>query len=546
MNTLVKGILTGTAALMLAAWTPIAQAATCGDLNNNGGIDAGDCTLLLDVAVGPPDPVGLCGGLGVLQCGDLAGGDGVINTADVSACLLTVSGGETVFPLCGGAPQQMTCPGGLRDITSNINTSQVWLSGCTYRIDRVIFVQPGVTLSIQSGVKVIAKKAPTAPASVSALVFLRDSKINATGTQAAPITFTSDQNEAIVGTVGNPKGVGDWGGIVLNGRARVNVPGGEGLSEGLDAVPFGGLEDNDSSGVVQFVRVEFAGKVVGIDNELNLFTMNALGQGTVIDHVHAHAGLDDAHEWFGGNVKSRYLLASAQGDDGLDWQLGFTGAVQFAAVWQDANRVESGGSNGIEADNNENNFNATPVSNPAFCNVTLCGTADQTLPPGGPVNQFGMLLRRGTSGRIANTIVEGFRAAGGRIQHNETSLRFATGNTGSCSLISNTGLWSTMFFNNVVTLDSANITGSTCTAADLLGLWTSGRNVTTGIDPQVDCATPTGMITVPPAASPASAGGINCATQFGDAFFQNTAYRGAFQPGGTSWALAPWAVFPVN
>lgn len=547
MKTFVKGMIAGTAAVMLAAWTPAAHsAAPCGDLNNNGGIDSGDCTLLLDVAVGPPDPAGLCGGSGALQCGDLAGGDSAINTADVSACLLTVAGGETTNPLCVGTIQQIACPGGVANITANIGTTQTWLSGCTYVIDRTIFVQPGVTLNIQNNVKVLGKKTPTPPATVSALVFLRDSKINATGTQALPITFTSDQNEAIVGTAGSPKGVGDWGGLVINGRAPVNVPGGEGLSEGLDAVPFGGNESADSSGNVQFARVEFAGKVVGVDNELNLFTMNSLGTGTNIDHVHSHAGLDDAHEWFGGTVKSRFLLASSMGDDGLDWQLGFTGGVQFAAVWQDVNRNEAGGSNAVEADNNENNFNASPVSNPAMCNMTLCGTADQTLPLGAPVNQFGLLLRRGTSGRIANTIVEGFRQAGLRIQHNETSLRFATGVSPACTLVATTGMWNSMFFNNAADSNSANITGTTCTAADIFGQWVSNRSVVSGTDPGVDCSTPTGMITVPNGASPAAAGGLNCQVQFGDAFFTNTAYRGAFQPGGATWAAAPWAVFPIN
>jgi hypothetical protein len=540
MRHLTKGILAGAAAAMLAAWTPAARAATCGDLNGDGGLSVADCTQILDVAVGPPDPANLCGGSGALQCGDL-NGDGAINTADVSACLLTVSGGETVNPLCAPVPVQIACPGGVKDITTDISTSQTWITGCIYRIDRLVKVNAGVTLAIQQGVKVVGKKVPTAPATVSALVFLRDSKFNMTGTSANRITFTSDQNEAALGTAGNPKAKGDWGGLVLNGRAPVNVPGGEGLSEGLDSVSFGGNENNDSSGVMQFVQIEFAGKVVGVDNELNLLTQNSLGSGTIMDHIAAHTGLDDAFEWFGGTLKSRFLVASSAGDDNLDWQLGFTGSVQFATVWQDINQVEAGGSNGIEADNNENNFNATPVSNPKMCNITMCGTADQPL-AAQPTNQFGLLLRRGTAGAVANAIVEGFRGGGIRIQHNETSAQFATGPTGSCTLNSGTGMWSSRLFNNLDNASSANITGSFCTAAEIFSLW-GGRNVQGGIDPQVDCSSPANL--VPPGASPVAGQGTDCSVLFGDAFFQTTNYIGAFQPGGANWSQ-PWATFPAS
>src|SRR4029434_11337131 len=87
---------------------------------------------------------------------------------------------------------------------------------------------------------------------------------------------------------------------------------------------------NDSSGIVRYVRVEFAGRLLSIDNELNIFTMTGVGAVTTVDHVQAHIGLDDAVEWFGGTVKSRYLVASGSADDMFDWQIGFTGSVQYA------------------------------------------------------------------------------------------------------------------------------------------------------------------------------------------------------------------------
>src|SRR5690606_21636769 len=115
-----------------------------------------------------------------------------------------------------------------------------------------------------------------------------------------------------------------------------------------------------SSGLIRFARVEFAGRILSPNNELNLFTMNAVGRGTTIDHIHVNQGLDDGHEWFGGNVNTKFMSATGMADDGFDWQLGTTGSMQYGFAAHHGDNMDTSGSHSIEADNNENGFDFAP------------------------------------------------------------------------------------------------------------------------------------------------------------------------------------------
>jgi hypothetical protein len=522
---------------LVAAWTGSASA-VCGDLNNNGAVTSADCNLIFDVAGGPPDPAGLCGGAGALVCGDL-NADGVINVADGVICNNAVAGNETLFPLCSGAGAAISCPGGTRTFSSNITSTQTWPNTCTIILDGTIFVNQNVIVTIQAGTTIKGRKNST-NGSPSALVFLRDSKINAVGSPASVITFTSDQAPGA-------RTKGDWGGLVLNGRAPTNVPGGEGLSEGLNNVPFGGNELADSSGVVRYVRVEFAGRALTVDNELNLFTLNSVGAGTSIDHVQAHNGLDDCHEWFGGTVNEKFLVGSACGDDGFDWQLGYTGAVQYGLVAQNITIVESGG-HGFEADNNENGFLFDPVSNPRFCNVTMIGTRGQAGTPAGQ-NQVGALLRRGTKGQIAKAIFEGFHKAGIELQHATPGCSAGPALTGELLIRD------TIFFDNGSgSTHCASGTGgnapSPCDGCQLYDLLANSFNVVPDLNPPGPAVDPGVSEAWPPTdPRPTNAGAVTNAFNCNDidGFFESNNYIGGFAPtpGGTNWTT-PWTSYPLN
>src|SRR5262249_29176242 len=152
----------------------------------------------------------------------------------------------------------------------------------------------------------------------------------APGTPANPIVFTSDQ----------PPGsrvVGDWGGIVLNGNAPANCPVGACLAEGLTGVEFGGNDPNDSSGVLEYARIEFGGiELVTESLEMGNLTLNGVGRGTILDHIQANVSFEDGIVLFGGTVNMKYVVVTSIGDDDFDWQLGYTGHVQFGLLLKNA------------------------------------------------------------------------------------------------------------------------------------------------------------------------------------------------------------------
>ena len=554
MKTTWKQVALGLGALALSGSVTGAYAAICGDVNGNGGLSFGDCVQLLDLAAGPPDPSPVCGGQPATQCGDL-NANGSIDVGDAVVCLSTVAGNVTLFAPCSGPPSTPNCPspGSTVTVSGNITTNQRWGGGCEYLIDGTTFVNSGVTVTIDAGTVVKGKSVAATP---SALVFLRGSRINAVGTSASPIVFTSDKTP---GT----RGKGDWGGLVLNGRGQVNVPGGEGLAEGLSNIPYGAnpAVPNDNSGTVRFVRIEYAGRALTVDNELNIFTLNGVGAGTQIDHVQAHYGLDDCIEWFGGNVNGKFLVASACGDDGLDWQLGFVGKVQYAMNFQNicANDTAAGSaSNGIEADNNENGFTNLPYSDPSFCNITLVGSRGQSFSLNGSActdigTGRGILYRRGTEGHVYNAIVSGYQDAGVRIESPETTVHLCQPG-GTIQASPDLTVENSIFFNN----GASGLVQATCPSCgncvDADTMWgvlhTSLGNEPTsrtsgGTDPSITEVWPPGPGVVPGIGTvPDTHAATDCSTK--DSFFDPTDYIGAFQPGQPSWLSTPWISFVID
>jgi len=234
------------------------------------------------------------------------------------------------------------------------------------------------------------------------LVIERGADIDAQGTAVAPIIFTSDQAPGSMGR-------GDWGGVVIHGRAIANcadcASGASCASEG-GAGDFCGNDDDDNSGTLRYVRVEYGGIPISVDNELNNLTMNAVGRNTTIEFVQTHMGDDDNFEWFGGTARCRNLVSTGAADDNFDWQMGFRGSIQCAAslTFSDIATADKA----IEADNNEFNNNAPNRSNPTVSNMTACGRG----PNAGVGTTIGVHLRRGTGGTIINSIIMGFKSSG--------------------------------------------------------------------------------------------------------------------------------------
>jgi hypothetical protein len=284
------------------------------------------------------------------------------------------------------------------------NTSQTWTSANTHLLRGKVNFTAGTKLTVQAGTIILGEFA-TGP---SFLVIEQGALIDAQGTANAPIIMTSDQ------AVGTP---GDWGGVVIAGNATANcadcLGGSLCQSEGDPSITFCGTNDCDSSGVLKYCRVQYSGFELSANNELNCWTFNAVGNRTVVSYLQAHRGSDDSFEWFGGAMNADHLVATGQADDGIDWQAGFRGTVQFAVV----QLAPDQGDRGIEADNWEFGFDDPCRSNPLIANLTLIA------PPGGGTATSGARLRRGTDAHIFNSIFYDFPAYNLRITDAESCQR---------------------------------------------------------------------------------------------------------------------------
>lgn len=392
---------------------------------------------------------------------------------------------------------------GKKKLKKNIN---YLLRGGVF-ITKKLIIKPGTTIFGLPG---------------SFLVINQGATIDAQGTIDEPIVFTS---AAPAGT----RRRGDWGGLILNGRAAINVPGGTAQGEGSTGAYGGGATPNagDNSGILRFVRVEYGGFAISPDNELNCVAFQGVGNGTTVEFVQAAFGGDDGFEWFGGTCNAKNLVVTAAIDDSLDWTFGWSGKVQFAVVQQ---RSEGTTDTGIEADNNENDFTFLPRSHPKIMNLTLVGDPRTTGPQAGTGSTRGIVLRRGTAAELRNVLVTGFKNVGIEIRDAATFDQI------TANALTLRGM---IFFGNGVGLATATNFGG-ATAASIAQV---GVKISEG-DPLL--ADPFDLVSPdfrPQAGSPALDAANFEAPFAGDTFFVVANFVGAFNAnddwtlGWTNWVL---------
>lgn len=405
-------------------------------------------------------------------------------------------------------------------VTGSITGTETWTSANYYLLRGAVFVPQGATLNINAGTRIIGESG-----SVGTLIVLRGGRLNAIGTATAPIVFTSDQ------PIGQ-RSRGDWGGLIINGRARLNFGSGEAAGEG-DTGNYGGDNDDDNSGILRYVRVEFSGIEFSPDNELNGIAFQAVGRGTQVDHIQAHMSRDDALEWFGGTVDVKYAVMSNAADDSIDWTFGWRGRGQFLAVTQRGDDAD----NGIEADGNEFNNNALPRSNPQLYNVTICGDPDRNE---GGESPRGTFWRRGTAFTFRNFLVTGFKTTG---------LQLETTNTATTGQIDNgtTQMGAGVVWNIGVTGGAAG----TALNSSVTPYVTSGRfpNVRSNVDPGLStgaCSNHANPNFQPGSIASLAGGQLAPIQPPNDGFFDAVTFIGAVPPAPAANWMDGWTSFPQN
>ena len=292
-------------------------------------------------------------------------------------------------------------------------TGKQTLKKGTYLLKGWVYIANGAELTIEPGTVIKGDKQTKA-----SLICERGGKLIAKGSATEPIVFTSEE------APGSRK-PGDWGGIIICGKAKNNQT--EMQIEGGPRTKHGGDNDADNSGVLSYVRIEFAGYPFQTDQEINGLTLGSVGSGTQIDHVQVSYSNDDSYEWFGGTVNCKYLVAFHGWDDDFDTDNGFSGAVQYGLAVRDAKIADKSQSNGFESDNNASGSDVSPYTTATFSNITFIGPKLQTgvkfenttdFITGGQMNpnngsalgkfQSAMQIRRSSRLNVINSVAAGW------------------------------------------------------------------------------------------------------------------------------------------
>ena len=363
------------------------------------------------------------------------------------------------------------------------------------------------TLTIEPGTVMIGK------GSVSDYLYISPgSKIIANGTPGAPIVLTSANDGFIPGTTPNP---GDLGGVVVSGNAPVNAcPEApfNCFSEFDQSQRFGGDDPTESSGEISYFQVRYAGIEFQPNAEVNSFTFQGVGSGTRVHHLQAFRGQDDGIEFFGGTVNVNYMVVTEGGDDAVDWDLGWSGNMQWGLVIHGEGFGEDFG---IEGASNPDNFDALPRATPAIANFTFLG---------GGNGDSGILHKDGSGGRIFNTIVDGFPTA--CIEWADAPATYDAAGTPENP---NTDVAS---FDGVIincATDFLDDAGAPYAVGDFFNSSSFSNNDDT--DPMLD-------IYMPMSNSPALMDAVNVTELTGNEYFRATSYRGGFD-GRNDWTV-PW------
>ena len=281
------------------------------------------------------------------------------------------------------------------EVTANITSNTTWTSDNAYLLGQPIFVTDGAVLTIEPGTTIYGYE-DVANQTFGSLIITRGCKIMADGTPTSPIVFTAlaerDGVETAPGVFRDIEltDVSLWGGVILLGEAVVNGPGNividpsnttdpptfeiEGFPAGSsDLIQYGGINDEDDSGVLRFVSIRYGGFEFAEDEEINGLTLGAVGSGTTIEFVEVFNNSDDGVEFFGGTVNTKFMVMAFNEDESFDSDQGWRGHNQFwFAIQKD---IGNGSNYGAEQDGGDGDDKTLmPFSEPKIANATFIGS----------------------------------------------------------------------------------------------------------------------------------------------------------------------------
>jgi len=260
-------------------------------------------------------------------------------------------------------------------------------------------VKAGVTLTIEPGTVIRGDKT-----NKGTLIVERGAQLNAQGTAAQPIVFTSNQ-------ASGSRDYGDWGGLIICGNATINQAGGVATIEGGVGAQYGGgatPNDADNSGTIKYLRVEFPGIAFAPNNEINGITFGGVGSGTTLDYIQVSFSGDDSYEWFGGTVNAKHIIAFRGWDDEFDTDNGFRGKIQFGVSLRDPNIADVSGSNGFESDNDASGSGNLPTTKPIFSNMSFFGPKITSSTVVNSNFKRAMHIRRNSKLSVFNSVFAGY------------------------------------------------------------------------------------------------------------------------------------------
>ncbi len=326
----------------------------------------------------------------------------LIAATSLSCRKIEVDGGTTVISGGGGTTTENTI------LEGRISENRTLKAAYTYKLRGLVYVTNGAILTIEPGTKIVGENGKN-----GGLIITRSCKIIADGTKEKPIVFTSE--------AATPQR-GDWAGLVLLGNAPTNssfngvqgigeIEGGINNSDGLGLYGTPATQAQnpaDNSGILRYVRIEYAGYAFLPDKEINGLTFGGVGSQTIVDYVQVSYANDDSFEWFGGTVNCKHLISYKTLDDDFDTDNGYSGKVQFGISVRDSAVADISKSEAFESDNDASGSSLLPQTSVVFSNMTVMGPKATLGNTGNSLFVWGAQIRRNSSMSLFNSIIMGY------------------------------------------------------------------------------------------------------------------------------------------